>query len=59
MASGLIMLGLLSTMRLKPIKLSADIPAKPYSEVLGNTEFMMFNHRGIEMANRRKRIIKR
>jgi len=55
LGSGLILFGLIMSLQLKPIRISSDIPAKPYQEVINNVDFMIFNHRGIEIAKRNQK----
>lgn len=54
MAFFLIVMGQLSSLRLKPIKVSADIKGKHFDEVVGRTDFAVFNHRGKALADRLK-----
>eukprot|EP01035_Chromulina_nebulosa_P032223 gene32223-43021_t len=47
-----ILYGSVKSLHLKPIYLSPNIPSKTYPEVISNSDFMIFNHRGIVIANR-------
>lgn len=50
----LILLGQLMNLRLKPIKVSADIKGKHFDETMGRSDFAVFNHRGKVLADRLK-----
>ena len=50
----LILLGQLLNLRLKPIKVSADIKGKHYDELMGRSDYLVFNHRGKALADRLK-----
>lgn len=47
-----ILLGQLASLRLKNIRISPETKAKPFAEVYGRADYMVFNHRGKALAQR-------
>ena len=49
-----ILVGQALLVKLKNIRVSADIRAKPYDEVMANSDYRVFNHRGRYLTERVK-----